>query len=66
VVPRSEADFYSLTLEQIGRFLSQQGIATQKLPDRLEVVKELPMTSAGKVQKYLLRQHLMEELKKGV
>jgi cyclohexanecarboxylate-CoA ligase len=66
VVPRSEADFYSLTLEQICRFLSQQGIATQKLPDRLEVVKELPMTSAGKVQKYLLRQQLMEELKKGV
>jgi acyl-CoA synthetase (AMP-forming)/AMP-acid ligase II len=30
-------------------------IAVHKVPERLEIVKELPMTPTGKVQKFALR-----------
>jgi 2,3-dihydroxybenzoate-AMP ligase len=36
-------------------FLSDAGLADFKLPDRLELVDELPMTPVGKVDKATLR-----------
>jgi cyclohexanecarboxylate-CoA ligase len=50
------ADDTTITLEDIGTYLSEQRIARQKFPERLEVIEELPMTASGKVQKYLLRE----------
>jgi len=42
-------------LEDIVAFLRTQRIANQKLPERLEVVAELPRTASGKIQKFKLR-----------
>jgi cyclohexanecarboxylate-CoA ligase len=42
-------------LAEITAFLRERRIATPKLPERLELVDELPMTASGKVQKHVLR-----------
>ncbi|MCD2197981.1 AMP-binding protein [Actinomycetospora endophytica] len=56
VVPRPGAE---VTLESLGAFLGEQGVARQKCPERLEVVAELPRTPTGKVQKFKLRADLV-------
>lgn len=44
-----------VTLESLGAFLTRQGVARQKCPERLRVVTALPRTPTGKVQKFRLR-----------
>jgi len=44
-----------LTLDEIKDYLVGLGMAIQKVPERLEVVEELPTTATGKIQKHLLR-----------
>lgn len=51
-----------LTLEEIRDFLLGQGMAIQKVPERLEVVDELPTTATGKIQKHLLRAAIAEKI----
>lgn len=51
-----------LTLEDITEHLRARGVATQKLPERLEVVSEFPMTATGKIQKHLLRDDIAKKL----
>ncbi|TKR26198.1 AMP-binding protein [Natronomonas salsuginis] len=51
-----------LTFEEMVEYLKSQGIATQKLPERLEIVDELPMTASGKVQRYKLREDIADKL----
>ncbi|MBM6545420.1 AMP-binding protein [Janibacter sp. YIM B02568] len=51
------------TLEVINEDLRFRGVATQKLPERLEVVEALPMTATGKIQKHLLRAEIAEKVK---
>jgi cyclohexanecarboxylate-CoA ligase/acyl-CoA synthetase len=54
VVP---ADDSTLTLPPVTEFLrTQRRLANYKLPERLVVVDELPMTATGKVQKFQLRE----------
>ncbi|HEY2204627.1 MAG TPA: AMP-binding protein [Pseudonocardia sp.] len=54
VVPTDDRE---LTLADITDFLrAERDISTQKLPERLVVVDELPMTASGKVQKFKLRE----------
>lgn len=43
------------TLEEILAYLDKVGIARQKLPERLEIFAEFPMTPAGKIKKDILR-----------
>lgn len=45
-----------LTLAEVVDFLEARGLARQYLPERLELVEELPKTPSGKTQKYLLRE----------
>jgi acyl-CoA synthetase (AMP-forming)/AMP-acid ligase II len=45
----------TMTLEDVTAYLREHQVATQKLPERLELSTELPMTATGKVQKHLLR-----------
>ena len=52
----------TLTLNDITGYLRTQKLATQKLPERLEIVSALPMTATGKVQKHLLRSDIKEKL----
>lgn len=51
-----------LTLVEIRDYLLEQGLAIQKVPERLEVVDELPMTATGKIQKHVLRADIAAKL----
>ncbi len=44
--------------EQLRRFLREQGIADYKIPDKVKVVNQLPLTAVGKVDKRALRTQL--------
>ena len=46
--------------EELNRFLLGQGLATFKLPERIETIGEMPLTNVGKVNKQLLRDRLRE------
>ena len=53
-----------LTLEALCRFLKEErNIAIHKLPERLERVKEFPMTNIGKIDKKELRRLINERLR---
>ena len=56
VVP---AEGYEPTLDDLVAYLKgERGIAPYKLPERLELIDELPTTATGKVQKFDLRERL--------
>ena len=59
VIPRGEG---ALELEDLTSFLRERGLAPYKLPERLEVMSELPTTASGKVQKFELEKRLAEAL----
>ncbi|CQL89022.1 short chain acyl-CoA synthetase [Salmonella enterica subsp. enterica serovar Typhimurium str. DT104] len=53
----------SLTLEEVIAFFSRKRVAKYKYPERIVIVKNLPRTASGKVQKFLLRQDIIERLR---
>jgi acyl-CoA synthetase (AMP-forming)/AMP-acid ligase II len=53
IIPR---EGQTIDLPEIKRYLMERGTAMQKIPERLEIVSELPRTSVGKVRKDILRQ----------
>lgn len=53
IVPKPDA---RLDAGQIVAFLAEQKLARQYLPERIEVVDDLPRTPSGKVQKFKLRE----------
>jgi cyclohexanecarboxylate-CoA ligase len=62
VIPR---DGQAITLSEIVAFLERHQLARQKLPERLELVTEFPMTPSGKIQKYRLRELVAERIAAG-
>jgi non-ribosomal peptide synthetase component E (peptide arylation enzyme) len=40
--------------------LKEQGLATYKLPERLEIVERIPTTASGKITKHELIRSLMQ------
>ncbi|TGD37027.1 AMP-binding protein [Brevibacterium aurantiacum] len=52
----------ALTLDEIRDYLLARGLAVQKVPERLEVVSQLPTTATGKIQKNLLRDDIRQRL----
>ncbi len=54
VVPRRMDD--PPALDELCAFLMDKELSRRKLPERLEIVPELPMTAAGKVAKNILRE----------
>ncbi|WP_373068599.1 AMP-binding protein [Gemmatimonas sp.] len=56
VVTRSDE---TLELSDVTDFLRAKKIAPQKLPERLELIDELPRTPTGKVQKFALRERVL-------
>lgn len=52
----------AVDLPEIKRYLVGVGTAMQKIPERLELVKEFPRTSVGKVRKDVLRQVIRDKL----
>jgi non-ribosomal peptide synthetase component E (peptide arylation enzyme) len=62
VIPR---EGQTITLAEIVTFLEGHELARQKLPERLELVSEFPMTPSGKIQKYRLRELVAERMAAG-
>ena len=52
----------ALTLPELVAFLAGQEIAKHKLPERLEVVKEFPLSPFGKVSKKELTEKILLKL----
>jgi cyclohexanecarboxylate-CoA ligase len=50
------------TLPELAEFLLSKRLARQKLPERLEIVAELPKTQSGKIQKFRLRELIRDKL----
>ncbi len=57
VIPKSDAD---ISLEKIKSFLIDRNIAKFKIPERLEVVAEFPLSPAGKILRRELRRRIEE------
>ncbi len=53
MVPR---DGQSFSFEAMAAYLAEQRMAKQYIPERLEIVSELPRTPSGKIQKFRLRE----------
>ncbi|OIH85235.1 cyclohexanecarboxylate-CoA ligase [Arthrobacter sp. UCD-GKA] len=49
-------------LGQISAYLQERGLPLQKVPERVEIVSELPTTATGKIQKHLLRAEVAAKL----
>ncbi|MEU7528387.1 AMP-binding protein [Saccharothrix sp. NPDC042600] len=54
IVPKGDAP----TLRQVTAFLRERGVASYKLPDRLETLESFPLTKVGKVSKVELARRL--------
>ena len=57
VVPQEGASF---SFSDMQSYLRSQDIAIQYIPERLEILTDLPRTPSGKVQKFRLRERLIE------
>lgn len=51
-----------LGVAELRDYLLGQGLAIQKVPERVEVVEALPMTATGKIQKHVLRADIAAKL----
>ena len=57
----------TITLDDMTNFLKSQGASVLLLPERLEIVAELPVSDIGKIDKKALRKDIQEKLiKEGV
>jgi acyl-coenzyme A synthetase/AMP-(fatty) acid ligase len=54
--------YEGITLSDVSTYLLEHDLPIQKVPERLELVAELPMTATGKVQKHLLRAEIAARL----
>ncbi len=45
-----------LTLKEVKTFLTEEGVAKQFWPERLEIIDQMPRTPTGKIQKFVLRE----------
>jgi 2,3-dihydroxybenzoate-AMP ligase len=59
VIPQPGA---TLTLSELNAFLLDKGIAKFKLPERLELVEDFPLSKFGKVSKHVLAQQITDKL----
>ncbi len=60
VVVPSQADDPP-SLDELLRFLETRELSRRKLPERLEIVDEMPVTASGKIQKSLLRDRIAQQ-----
>jgi 2,3-dihydroxybenzoate-AMP ligase len=60
VIPKASQ---AVTLEELARFLSGAGLARFKLPERVELVSEFPLSPFGKVSKQALTKLIAEKLR---
>jgi non-ribosomal peptide synthetase component E (peptide arylation enzyme) len=60
VVPKADAEF---TFDEMVAFLKGSNIAAYKIPERLEIVSELPLASGQKVDKKALQGDIADKLR---
>jgi len=53
-----------ISFEEIISFLKGKKISVLYLPERIEIIDEIPLTNVGKVDKKRLREEIKEKLKK--
>ena len=53
----------SITLEEVKELMKGSGVAIYKWPEKLVIVDQIPRNPLGKVQKSLLKEILLRELK---
>lgn len=58
IVPEGEPP----TLDDLRRHLEAAGMAKQYWPERIQILEQMPKTPAGKIQKFVLRERLAEEV----
>ena len=51
-----------MTLPELTAFLAEKGLAKFKLPERLELTDDLPLSKFGKVAKNVLTKQVAEKL----
>ena len=51
-------------LGDLTSFMKEKGIAVYKLPEKLEIIDEIPRNPVGKVLKNILREHVRKKIKK--
>jgi acyl-CoA synthetase (AMP-forming)/AMP-acid ligase II len=51
------------SLGDLTSYLRGRKVATPKLPERLELIDQLPLTATGKVQKHVLREDIAKKLR---
>ncbi|PVZ78051.1 cyclohexanecarboxylate-CoA ligase [Serratia sp. S1B] len=57
-VVKLKEESHHLDLQEIVTFLKGHNLAIQYVPERLEILNEIPMTPSGKIQKFKLREML--------
>jgi cyclohexanecarboxylate-CoA ligase len=60
LVPAEGAE--PMGIDAMREYLLGQGLAIQKVPERVEIVEALPMTATGKIQKHVLRADIAAKL----
>lgn len=60
VVPKAGE---ALTFDEMVAFLKEKGMAPYKLPERLELLEEMPLVAGMKVDKKVLREDILQKLK---
>ena len=58
----SVRDGDTLALDAMREFLAARGVAQFKWPERIELVRQLPLTNVGKIRKSELRRDIAEKL----
>lgn len=56
------ADGKTMDIDEICRWMAEAGVSKTKWPERLEALPAFPMTAAGKIQKFRLREIIAERL----
>jgi non-ribosomal peptide synthetase component E (peptide arylation enzyme) len=62
ILPRGDA---KLTLDDIVLFLRGQGASVLQLPERIEIIRRMPLTRVGKADKKALHDEMRRRLERG-
>ncbi|MFW0178406.1 (2,3-dihydroxybenzoyl)adenylate synthase [Rothia sp. P7208] len=62
VVPYPGEHFEANAREELQHFFTEQGLASYKIPERVEVMRSLPTTKVGKISRKDVRAQLLETL----
>jgi len=52
-----------MTLEDLTSYMKERGVAVYKLPERMEIIDEIPRNPVGKILKSRLREDIKKKLK---